>query len=287
VYRAIHFSKFSRACALFAAAACLLCAQDEPPPGAGAGRGGRGGGGRGGTREFLGLGPVPDAAAAARGEKLYAPACGFCHGEKARGAGGPNLIRSAVVLDDEKAELIGPVIRKGRPGQGMPAFPNFTDAELGDLAQFLHMQVELVANRGSYKRLNVVTGNAAAGEAYFNGAGGCKSCHSPTGDLAHIGSRYQADQLQTRFIWPGGGRGGQRSQKVTVTLRDGKTITGTVKQMDDFNISIHDAAGNYHSWPRQEVKVELEDRLVAHRQLLDKYTDRDMHDLTAYLATLK
>ncbi len=265
-----------------AVAAWSAFAQEEIPVG---GRGGRGG--RGGTREFLGLGPAPDAAAAARGEKLYAPNCGFCHGEKARGAQGPNLIRSVAVLDDEKGELIGPTIRKGRPDQGMPAFPAFSDAELNDMAQFLHLQVELVANRGLYKRLNVVTGDRAAGEAWFNGAGGCKSCHSPTGDLAHIGSRYHPDQLQTRIIWTGGGRGSTRAQQVTVTPPNGPAVTGTLRQMDDFDISIYDASGNYRSWSRQEVKVEIEDRLVGHRQLLEKYTDKDMHDLTAYLVTLK
>ena len=180
------------------APALPLSAQDDIPP---AGRGGRGGGN---TREFLGLGPAPDAAAAARGEKLYTPNCGFCHGEKARGAGGPNLVRSALVLHDEKGECIGPTVTKGFPDKGMPAFPNFAEGQLYDIAQYLHLQVELVANRGTYKRLNVVTGDAKAGEAYFNGAGGCNACHSVTGDLAHVGSRYQPDQLQTRFIWPGG-----------------------------------------------------------------------------------
>lgn len=265
---------------LFAFAAFSLSAQDDIPP---AGRGG-GRGGRGGTREFLGLGPPPDAAAAARGEKLFAPNCGFCHGEKARGGSGPNLVRSTLVLHDEKSELIGPAVAKGFPDKGMPAFPNFSAAELADIAQYLHLQVELVANRGTYKRLNVVTGNAAAGEAYFSTA--CKTCHSVTGDLAHIGSRYEPDQLQNRFIWPAGGRGGAR-QKVTVTLSGGQKITGTVRRMDDFDISITDAAGTYHSWPRQSVKVELEDRLAGHRLLLDKYTDADMHNLTAYLVTLK
>ena len=141
------------------------------------GRGG-GRGGRGNTREFLGLGPPPDAAAAARGEKLYAPNCAFCHGEKARGGEGPNLVRSVIVLHDEKGESIGPAILKGFPDRGMPPFPNFAEGQLYDIAQFLHLQVELVANRGIYKRLNVVTGDARAGEAYFNGAGGCKGCHS-------------------------------------------------------------------------------------------------------------
>ena len=274
--------------ALFAAS--VLCAQEDIP--AGGGRGGRGGG-RGGTREFLGLGPPPDAAAAARGEKVYAPNCAFCHGEKARGAEGPNLVRSVTVLHDEKGELIGPMIVKGSPDKGMPPFPNFAEGQLYDIAQFLHLQVELVANRGLYKRLNVVTGDAKAGEAYFNGAGGCKSCHSVTGDLAHLGAKYsQPEQLQTRFVWPGGGgfgggRGGGTAQKVTVTLSSGQSISGTVKQMDDVNISIYDTAGTYHSWPREGLQVDLEDRPVAHRQLLDKYTDADMHNLTAYLVTLK
>lgn len=284
-----------RVCAI----ACLLglaglplLAQDDIPPAAGRGgggrgaAGGRGGGGRGGTREFLGLGAAPDAAASARGEKLYGPTCGFCHGDKARGASGPNLVRSVAVLDDEKGELISPVISQGRPDKGMPAFPNFTKDQLNDIAQYLHMQVELVANRGLYKRLNVVTGDAKAGEAYFNGAGGCKNCHSPTGDLAKISTRYQPEALQTRFIWPGG-RGGGNSQKATVTLPSGESVTGTVRRLDDFDISMYDSKGIYHSWSRDTVKVQLEDKLVAHRELLDKYTDKNMHDLTAYLVTLK
>ena len=261
------------------AAALPLLAQEEIP----AGRGGRGG--RGGVREFLGLGTAPDAAAAARGEKLYTSNCGFCHGDKARGAEGPNLVRSVAVLHDEKGETIGPVLTKGFPEKGMPPFTNFSKEQIYDIAQYLHMQVELVANRGLYKRLNVVTGDAKAGEAYFNGAGGCKSCHSVTGDLAHIGTKYPADTLQTRFVWPAG-RGGMR-QKITVTLPSGESVTGTVKQIDDINVSLYDATGAYRSWAREGVKVELEDRLEGHRVLLEKYTDSDMHNLTAYLVTLK
>ena len=263
----------------FAAAASCLMAQEDLPP---AGRGGRGN-----TRDFLGLGPAPDVAAASRGEKLYAPNCAFCHGEKARGAEGPNLVRSPVVLHDEKGELIGSAVSKGFPDKGMPAFSNFTEAQLSDIAQYLHMQVELVANRGIYKRLNVLTGDPKAGEAYFNGAGGCNACHSVTGDLAHIGSKYAAEQLQNRFVWPAGRGGGGRGEKVTVTLPSGEGIMGTLKTMDDVNLSMYDASGRYRSWPREGLKVSMEDRLAGHRKLLDKYTDADMHNLTAYLARLK
>src|SRR5262249_42038752 len=119
------------------------------------------------------------------------------------------------------------------------------------------------------------------------GAGGCKACHSVTGDLAHIGTKYAADALQTRFIWPGGRGGGGRAQKVTVTLPTGEKVAGTLKRIDDIDVSLYDASGSYRSWPRDPAKVELEDRLEGHRQLLPKSPDADMHNLTAYLVTLK
>lgn len=244
-----------------------------------------------GTREFLGLGPAPDAAAAARGAKLYASACSFCHGPEARGAEGPNLVRSTLVLHDEKAELIGPVIHNGRPDRGMPAFPNFTEQQRYDIAEFIHMQVELAANRGTYKLLNIVTGNAKAGEVYFKGAGKCNTCHSVTGDLAHIGSKLDPGDLQQAFLYPSS-RGYDfvqpPAQKVTVTLASGKVLSGTLKHLDDFNVLMYDSAGGFHSIPRtKDVKVDLEDKLAAHRRLLDQYTDADVHNLTAYLVTLK
>ena len=262
-----------------AASVVHLSAQEGPPP---AGRGGRNN-----IREFLGLGPAPDPVAAERGQKIYAPNCAFCHGEKGRGAGGPNLIRSQLVLHDEKGEVIGPILLNGRPDKGMPPFPSLTEAQRYDIAQFLHMQVELAANRGTYRRLNLVTGDAKKGEIYFNGAGHCNTCHSTAGDLAHIGSRYAADQLQTRFLWPAAG--GEGSRKVTVTLPSGQSFSGRIKHLDDFTVSIYDTSGNYHSWSREDdgVKVEVEDRLAAHRQLLDQYTDTDMHNLLAYMVALK
>jgi cytochrome c oxidase cbb3-type subunit 3 len=244
------------------------------------------------TREFLGLGRMPDAKMASEGAKLFGPTCGFCHGTDARGGTGPDLLRSPVVLDDNQGEILGPMVREGRPAKGMPAFPSFTDDQLRDIAEFLHLQVELAANRGTYKLLNVVTGDAKAGEAYFNGAGKCGTCHSTTGDLAHIGSKMEASDLQQAFLYPGArgfSEGGPKSPpKATVTLPDGKTIVGTVKHHDDFYISLYDAEGNYYSITLGKgVTVQMEDKLVFHRQLLDKYTNKQMHDLTAYLVTLK
>jgi cytochrome c oxidase cbb3-type subunit III len=244
------------------------------------------------TREFLGLGRMPDPKMAAEGAKIFGPNCGFCHGADARGGSAPDLLRSPVVLHDNRGEMIGPTVREGRPLRGMPAFSSFTDDQLRDVAEFLHFQVELTANRGTYKILNVVTGDAKAGEAYFKGAGKCNTCHSTTGDLAHIGSKMEPPDLTQAILYPGArsvANGGAKSDpKATVTMRDGKTVTGTVKYQDDFHISLYDADGKYHSIALdQGVKVQVEDKLVFHRQMLDRYTNTQMHDLTAYLVTLK
>jgi cytochrome c oxidase cbb3-type subunit III len=238
------------------------------------------------TREFLGLGRMPDARMAAEGGKIFAPTCGFCHGADARGASGPDLLRSPVVLDDNQGELIGPTVHDGRPAKGMPAFSSFTSEQLRDIAEYLHLQVELAANRGTYKALNVVTGDAKAGEAYFNGPGKCNTCHSVSGDLAHLGSKMSPSDLQQTFLYPAPRN--RTPPQVTVTLEGGKTVSGTLKHLDDFYVALYDAGGNYQSITlKKGIEVQVEDKLVFHRQMLDKYTNQQMHDLTAYLVTLK
>lgn len=276
--------RFAAALLLFATAALLAAQEPEAaPPGARRGRGGAN------TREFLGLGAAPDPAAAAKGAPLYKQNCGGCHGENARGGQAPNLVRSIAVLHDEKDEEIGPVIKNGRPQAGMPGFPNLSAEDIHNIGQFLKLQVELAANRGLYGQTygsvrNQVTGDPKKGEEFFNGAGGCASCHSVTGDLAKVGGKYsQAAQIQAKFLWPAS----PAPAKATITTASGQTVTGAVRRMDDFTISVVDSAGEYHSWARDQVQVQLEDKMNGHRALLPKYTDADIHNLTAYLLTLK
>ena len=278
------------AAVLLAVLTAVVCAAPQEPPVPPPGQGRGGGRGRGGqsTREFLGLGRQPDAEVAARGEKLYAASCAFCHGDDARGAGGPSLVRSEIVLHDDKGELIGPIVRDGRPDKGMPPTPGLTPAQIGEIAEYLHLLVERAANRGLYSSIfsnDVVTGDAAAGATFF--AANCASCHSATGDLAHVGSKYQGVTLQNRWLMPSGGRGRGAQPAATVTLRNGQQVTGTIRRLDDFDVSLVDASGAYHSWPRSAVQVKVPDPLRAHRALLAKYSDADVHNVTAYLATLK
>jgi cytochrome c oxidase cbb3-type subunit 3 len=129
------------------------------------------------------------------------------------------------------------------------------------------------------------TGNADAGRRYFQAA--CSKCHSPTGDLAGIATRLRGLQLLQRMLYPGSGGGGAvKPAKVTV-VADGKTFSGVLAYRDEFTIALTDAEGWYRSWPTRQVKATVDDPLAAHVEQLGKYTDDDMHDVLAFLQTLK
>lgn len=244
-------------------------------------------------RNFLISRDVPDAAAVERGQKLFVGSCGFCHGATARGGeNGPDLVRSVVALRDEGGDLIGPIIRNGVPDKGMPALP-MTDEQIADIAAFIRAQQQAAINRRAYEIQNVVTGDAARGKEFFNGAGGCSGCHSPQGDLKGIGGKYEPEALQGRFLFPGPQRFGPGSSEpsppteVTVTPASGPAVSGTLESLDDFHVALRDGNGYYRSFTRtKNLKVEIRDPLAEHIALLEKYTDADVHDVLAYLVTL-
>ena len=237
---------------------------------------------------------IYDPEVVARGKSVFSAQCGFCHGSTAKGGeSGPSLLRSVVVLDDRDGELIGPVIRNGRVDRGMPRF-SLTARQTADTAAFLHEGVRAAAQRNTYQVLNIVTGNARAGQAYFNGAGKCTTCHSVSGDLKGIGSRFEPLDLQGRFLMPrpeGAIRSASEKNPVvaTVTLPSGQVVTGRLDRIDDFNLVLIEVNGDYHSFTLNGdvPKVMVLDPMQAHFDLLPKYTDADMHNLTAYLVTLK
>ncbi|MBV9264746.1 MAG: cytochrome c [Acidobacteriaceae bacterium] len=232
-----------------------------------------------------------------RGQKIFQSNCSFCHGANAKGGeSGPDLLRSVTVLHDKNGDLIGPVVHNGRPEKGMPKFP-LTDAQIRDIATFLHQKVKDAALRGTYQILNIVTGDAKQGEAYFNGAGHCSGCHSVSGDLAHIGSRLEPVEVQQHIVMPREGRWWiphakpSKGQEIraSVTLPSGETVEGVLDHIDDFNVSLTDGNGEYRSFPRDgdSPKIILKDPLQAHTEMLTKYKDSDIHNLTAYLVSLK
>jgi mono/diheme cytochrome c family protein len=234
-----------------------------------------------------------DPAAFERGGKVFAAYCAGCHGAAGKGGpGAPDLIRSVLVLDDEKGILIAPVIRDGRPDKGMPKLP-LSEAQIADIVAWLHVRTYAAGHRGTYTYGDVVTGDARKGEAYFNGAGQCSTCHSPTGDLAGIGKKYTPFSLQARWLQPRSnsrGAGGSGAlPTVKVTLPSGESFSGALDHIDDFTVSLRDSSGQFHSFSREgdTPKVEVRDPLKAHTDLLRQYTDADIHNITAYLVTLK
>ena len=225
---------------------------------------------------------------AAAGGALFLQNCAFCHGRDAMGGEtGPDLTQSKLVLTDTDGSKIAQVVREGRnePDKKMPAF-QFSGQELNSLVAFIRArEVAAAAMKGGRRGVEVAdlqTGTVDAGKKYFNGAGGCAKCHSPTGDLAGIARRFEGLQLEERMLYPRGAK-----SKVAVTLSSGETVSGTLAYLDEFTVGLKDANGTYKSWSVDNVKYKVDSPVEAHVEQFPKYTDDDVHNLMAYLQTLR
>ena len=242
-----------------------------------------------------------DREAAARGQQLFVQNCSFCHGPDARGGaeGGVDLTRSTIVNGDPTSGELAAFLKIGRPPK-MPAFDNLSDSQVGDIEAFVRSQ-NLVAG-GRAPLVAIVVGDAKAGEEFFNGAGKCNTCHSVADDLKSIGSKYDVITLQGHIVLPRG-RGGWPNiispfqvtnppdvpKKVTVTMPDGTVTSGDLISISDFDVVLRDGSGVRRTFARNGnvPKVVVTDPLQAHVDLMKTLTDKEMHDLTAYLVTLK
>ncbi|MEO8482980.1 MAG: c-type cytochrome [Acidobacteriota bacterium] len=296
---------------LFVGIAVRLTAQGAPPaPPAPAGAAGQGAAAQGGRGRAGGGAPatfpaqqrqLADAAVITRGKALYEINCRACHGADLRGgdAGGPNLLRSQVALNDQHGELIYPIVRDGKQTPGQTAMPalGLPEADVVAIAEYVHSIQFTARGQGSPPAgppvvLNLLVGDANAGKAYF--ATKCSACHSATGDMATIGTRIpDVMTLQNTWVGGAGGRGGRGGQPtpvtVTITPASGPKVEGRLVRVDDFIVIVALADGSTKSFRRDGdvPKVDIKDPRDAHRNLLPTYTDKDIHDVTAYLVTLK
>lgn len=308
---------FTVAAFVFGAAALVsLAAQAPAPPQAGApgtpgtqapagGRGGRGGRGAapagGGFPSAYPQHAQADQATIDRGKALYDTNCASCHAADARGTPvGINLLRSELMMDDQNGELIAPVVQYGRPDLGMPKF-DLSTSQISDIAAYIHSFHVAGYDPSRNVPPNILVGDASAGEAFFNGAGKCNTCHSVAGDLAGIGTKMQPKTLQNAIVSGRGGGGGfgfgapaapadpRTAETVTVTLSDGKTVTGKLDKIDDFLVTLTDNDGNHLTYARNGdvPKVVVHNPLQAHIDMLPKLMDDEIHNLTAYLVTIK
>ena len=223
------------------------------------------------------------------GQPIFAAQCGFCHGRDAMGGEtGPDLTRAPLVAADVRGDKMGPVIRNGRVDRGMPGF-SLGEADLAAVVAFIHNQKTTLASLAGGRRVvdasDLQTGNAEAGRRYFDGA--CTTCHSPRGDLAGIANRLQGLALLQRMLYPTPGAGAVPRAKATVRLSSGAAVTGMLAYRDEFTIALIDQAGAYRAFPAHTVKITVDDPFLAHSEQLGKYTDDDMHNVLAYLQTLR
>lgn len=229
--------------------------------------------------------PETSSEEALAGKAEFQKTCGFCHGPNGRGASGPDLIHSTLVSHDVDGNLIGQVVHNGRPEKGMPAFPNETDVQIRAIAAFLHNQAHLAATAyargpGDYPISKLLVGNATEGKRYFEAK--CVACHSVNRDLAHIATKYKPIDLQSRIAYPAG-------LKPTVTVRDrsGETTSGTEAYSDEFVVTLRDKNNRLRTFDRAHHQIDVKDPLAEHLELLRHYSDDDLHNLFAYLETLK
>ena len=275
----------------------------QPPPQAPGGRGGRGQIATFPAQQR----PAGDPILIARGKSLFEVNCRLCHGADLRGGdmGGVNLLRSTLVLNDQHGELILPVVHGGRANPGMPPmppFPQLADDDVKAIAEYIHSVAATMRGQGNPPpgaepvALNIVVGDPAAGKSYFQQK--CASCHSTSGDLAGVASRY-AEPVQLQNAWVsgggggrggrgGGGRGSRAQTTVTVTTPQGR-VDGRLDRIDDFIVVLTPADGVQRSFRRvgDVPRVEIHDPLEGHKKLLSVYTDKEIHDVTAYLVTVK
>jgi mono/diheme cytochrome c family protein len=269
-------------------------AQGQPPPG----------GRRGGYTQYTRPLASPDVIL--RGKALYETNCASCHAVDLRGTADgkyPNLLRSGVALRDQKGELIGARVAKHTPAITL------VSADTIAIAEFIHSVHATMGGQGSPPgrnptnvTLNVLVGDPKSGAEAFNAR--CGACHAVAGNLKGIGSKFQDPRaLQngwvsgstSQFAGGRGGRGGGGGNlPATVTLADGSKLEGTLVREDDFLIVLLLPDGTRTSMARKDgvPRVEVKDPRAGHVDAIVKLahedtTSRMMHDITAYLWTIK
>jgi cytochrome c oxidase cbb3-type subunit 3 len=238
----------------------------------------------------------------ARGKLLFGINCRGCHGADLRGGdlGGPNLLRSQVALSDLNGELIIPIIHGSRQNMGMPAI-GLNDADAAAVATYVRSVIETIQGQGAppdqKEPPSILVGNAPEGKAYF--AVRCSGCHSVTGDLSNIAKRlpdakklqdaWLAGGIEQEFEQAAGADSSRRTVTATITLPSGENVQGKLVRVDEFLVTLTLSDGSQRTFRRDGNRptVVINDPLKVHRDLLPQYTDKDIHDVTAYLATVK
>jgi cytochrome c oxidase cbb3-type subunit 3 len=237
--------------------------------------------------------PPEDLAVVERGKAEYEKSCQQCHSADMRGtATGPNLLRSQDALIDKSGEQLVPIMRGENtdfPGHKIDIDPEDAQA----VSAYIRTLLAQIGSQGrapgdAARHPDILVGDAERGKQYF--AKSCAGCHSATGDLSGLAKKVSSPLL-LQAAWLRGTYLGAKATLTTVTVTEpGKPpVSGALIHVDDFVVTLQMDDGSLRTFRRngETPQVVVNDPLEPHRQLLPKYTDGDIHDVTAYLVTLQ
>ena len=238
-----------------------------------------------------------DLPAVERGRDLFVNrfACASCHAADIRGTDkGNSLLRSIAVMQDANGELIGRATRASRTHAGR--FNSLTDAQLYDISQFTKSFRNI--GTGPVDILQPVfptAGDPAAGQKFF--AATCARCHavvagqpSPALNLAGVGAGVEVNGLPTRNLqqrWLNPST--NQPTLASVTLPNGQKLEGQAVSFDELQLVMKLPDGTTRTIERDgdKPKIKMTYPLTFHADLTPKLTDKQIHDVTGYLVTLK
>lgn len=217
------------------------------------------------------------------GQQVWQNLCANCHGLD--GALVPNVdLGHGVFRQNYTDEQLVAIIQNGIPNTPMPPNPTMSVEQAQLVVDYLRSRA--VDSSAS------LTGDPANGRTLYIERGFCNSCHmvngegEPTGpDLSRIGDLRTAEELTQSLRAPNAVIQPNMRQ-YTVTKKDGAEITGRLMNQDSFTVQLMDYSGKLMSFSKEDL-TEFGFAPSPMGALGDDWTDQEVADLVAYLASLR
>ena len=228
--------------------------------------------------------PVVPAADVEDGQRLYLGSCTNCHGPDGNSVPGVDLGHGQFRRASSDAELAD-IIRRGIPGTAMPP-GNYSTRQASLIVAYLRS----MATAGEKA---TATGDAARGQALFEGRGQCLTCHQVQGkgsrlgpDLTDIGRLRRTSELEGALVDPPPEVRPQNRMARVVT-RDGATITGRLLNHDTFTLLLLDSREELRAFDKADVREVTVIKSNPKKSYRDRLSAQEVADLVGYLVTLK
>jgi cytochrome c oxidase cbb3-type subunit III len=209
--------------------------------------------------------------------------CASCHGLDAHGSErGPDIASRQEVVDKSDAEL-AEILKNGKTASGMPSFAAFGNSQIAALVAYLR-KLQGVGDE------TPLPGDFANGKTLFFGTAKCSSCHMANGqggffgkDLTFYASRMNADEVRTRVVAPDKYLDARHGM-VTVVLSDSVTISGMVRNEDNFSLQVQTPDGAFHLLNKSDIRSKTyAGRSAMPSDYASRLSAKDLNDLVSYL----